>query len=45
MSHYRVFTANKRYGDGAWYWPSTSRLCPAVRWRCAGPPKRAAPSR
>lgn len=36
MSHYRVFTENKRYGDGAWYWPSTSRLLPGgaveVRW-------------
>ena len=28
FSHYRVFTANKRYGDGAWYLPSTSRLNP-----------------
>lgn len=27
FSHYRVFTANKRYGD-AWYLPSTSRLNP-----------------
>jgi len=36
MSHYRVFTANRRYGGGAWYWPSTSRLLPGgaveVRW-------------
>jgi len=36
MSHYRVFTANKRYGNGAWDWPSTSRLLPGgaveVRW-------------
>jgi hypothetical protein len=26
FSHYRVFTANKRYGAGAWDWPSTARL-------------------
>src|SRR5512137_1273816 len=25
-AHYRVFTANKRYGGGAWDWPSTSTL-------------------
>ena len=25
FSHYRVFTANKRYGNGAWDWPSTSK--------------------
>ena len=25
FSHYRVFTANKRYGHGAWDWPSTSK--------------------
>jgi hypothetical protein len=25
-SHYRVFTSNKRYGGGAWDWPSTARL-------------------
>ena len=39
MSHYRVFTENKRYGDGAWFWPSTSRLLPGgaveVRWAAA----------
>lgn len=28
FSHYRVFTANKRYGHGAWDWPSTSQLLP-----------------
>ncbi len=26
FSHYRVFTANKRYGHGAWEWPSTAKL-------------------
>jgi len=26
FSHYRVFTANRRYGVGAWDWPSTARL-------------------
>jgi hypothetical protein len=25
FSHYRVFTANKRYGGGAWDWPSTAK--------------------
>jgi formylglycine-generating enzyme required for sulfatase activity len=26
LSHYRVFTTNKRYGSAAWDWPSTSKL-------------------
>jgi len=26
LSHYRVFTVGKRYGGGAWDWPSTARL-------------------
>ncbi len=26
FSHYRVFTSGKRYGNGAWDWPGTSRL-------------------
>ncbi len=26
FSHYRVFTANRRYGDAAWSWPSHARL-------------------
>lgn len=26
LSHYRVFSANRRYGDGAWDWPSTAQL-------------------
>jgi hypothetical protein len=26
LSHYRVFTANKRYGTAAWDWPSQARL-------------------
>jgi hypothetical protein len=25
FSHYRVFTANHRYGGGAWDWPSTAK--------------------
>ena len=24
--HYRVFSANHRYGEGAWYWPSMAKL-------------------
>ncbi len=28
LSHYRVFTTNKRYGHAAWDWPSTSKLTP-----------------
>lgn len=36
FSHYRVFTAGKRYGGGAWDWPSSSKLLPdgavEVRW-------------
>jgi hypothetical protein len=28
LSHYRVFTTNKRYGAGAWDWPSTAKLLP-----------------
>ena len=39
FSHYRVFTANKRYGHGAWDWPSTSKLLPdgavEVHWPAA----------
>jgi len=26
FGHYRVFTFGKRYGGGAWYWPSTATL-------------------
>lgn len=26
--HYRVFTANRRYGTAAWDWPSTAELLP-----------------
>jgi hypothetical protein len=26
FGHYRVFSANKRYGTGAWDWPSEARL-------------------
>lgn len=26
FGHYRVFTANKRYGTGAWDWPSDAKL-------------------
>lgn len=39
FSHYRVFTAGKRYGGGAWDWPSTARLTEdgavEVRWPAA----------
>ena len=28
LSHYRVFTTNKRYGTAAWDWPGTSKLLP-----------------
>ena len=28
FSHYRVFTTGRRYGGGAWDWPSTARLTP-----------------
>ena len=28
FSHYRVFTAGKRYGGGAWDWPGEARLLP-----------------
>jgi hypothetical protein len=28
LSYYRVFTTNKRYGAGAWDWPSTAQLLP-----------------
>jgi len=28
LSHYRVFTVGKRYGTGAWDWPSQARLQP-----------------
>ena len=36
FGHYRVFTANKRYGTGAWDWPSEAKLQAGgsveVRW-------------
>ncbi len=39
FSHYRVFTENKRYGHGAWEWPSTAKLLPdgavEVQWPAA----------
>jgi hypothetical protein len=28
LSHYRVFTTNKRYGTATWDWPSASKLLP-----------------
>jgi hypothetical protein len=28
FGHYRVFSANRRYGDAAWNWPSQARLLP-----------------
>ena len=33
FGHYRVFAGDKRFGHGAWYWPSQSKLLPdgAVR--------------
>src|ERR1035437_7114157 len=42
FGHYRVFSANKRHGTGAWYWPSDAQLrqdgsvevqCPAAEDR------------
>ena len=39
FGHYRVFTANKRYGSAAWDWPSEARLRPdgsvEVHWPSA----------
>ena len=39
FGHYRVFSANQRYGTGAWDWPSEARLQPdgsvEVRWPAA----------
>lgn len=39
FSHYRVFTTGKRYGVGAWDWPSEARLLPdgaaETRWPTA----------
>jgi hypothetical protein len=39
FGHYRVFTANKRYGTAAWDWPSEPRLrrdgCVEVQWPSA----------
>jgi hypothetical protein len=39
FGHYRVFSANKRYGTAAWDWPSAARLRPdgsvEVRWPSA----------
>ena len=39
FSHYRVFSANRRYGAGAWDWPSEAKLTPEgaveVRWPSA----------
>jgi hypothetical protein len=38
--HYRVFSANHRYGEGAWYWPSEAKLLAngavEVHWPAAG---------
>ncbi len=28
LGHYRVFTANKRYGSGAWDWPGEAKTLP-----------------
>jgi hypothetical protein len=39
LGHYRVFSANKRYGTAAWDWPSDARLRPdgsvEVHWPSA----------
>jgi hypothetical protein len=38
FSHYRVFSANKRYGTATWDWPSEARLTDGdveVRWPAA----------
>ena len=39
FGHYRVFSANKRYGTAAWDWPSEAKLRPdgsvEVRWPSA----------
>jgi hypothetical protein len=39
LSYYRVFTTGKRYGAGAWDWPSTAKLLPdgavQVTWPAA----------
>jgi len=39
LGHYRVFSANHRYGSAAWNWPSHARLRPdgsvKVRWLAA----------
>ena len=39
FGHYRVFSANKRYGTAAWDWPSEAKLRPdgsvEVRWASA----------
>jgi hypothetical protein len=39
FGHYRVFSANTRYGTAAWDWPSDARLrqdgCVEVRWPSA----------
>jgi len=39
FGHYRVFSANKRYGTAAWDWPSDAKLRPdgsvEVRWPSA----------
>lgn len=39
LGHYRVFTGDKRFGNGAWSWPSQSRLLPdgavRVEWPAA----------
>lgn len=42
LSHYRVFTRGKRYGPGAWDWPSTTRRIEpatvAIDWPAADRP-------
>jgi hypothetical protein len=40
LGHYRVFSANHRYGPGAWYWPSEAKLLDdgsvEAHWPAAG---------
>jgi hypothetical protein len=39
FSYYRVFTTDKRYGEGAWEWPSTLKLLPDGAVRITWPAK------
>jgi hypothetical protein len=37
LSYYRVFTTGKRYGTGAWEWPSTAKLLSDVTVQITSP--------